>query len=83
MEMFKIASEVLEYKDKASEYSRVIASEVLEYKDKASEYKETINRIVEFGRAHHVAAIVPYLQKHGVKDFIVSSDCLNLSFLKS
>ena len=63
--------------------SRVIASEVLEYKDKASEYKETINRIVEFGRAHHVAAIVPYLQKHGVKDFIVSSDCLNLSFLKS
>ena len=46
--------------------SRILASEVLEYSDKTTEYKETINRIVEFGRAHHVAAIVPYLQQNGI-----------------
>lgn len=61
--------------------SRVLASEVLEYRDKTVEYKETINRIVEFGRAHHNAAIVPYLQQNSVKDFIVSSESLDLPFL--
>ena len=62
--------------------SRILASEVLEYRDKTTEYKETINRIVEFGRAHHAAAIVPYLQQSGIRDFVVSSDGLNLGFLE-
>ena len=61
--------------------SRVVVSEVLEFRDKRMEIKETVNRIVEFGRAHHNAAIVRYLQQNGVKDLIVSSGCLDLPFL--
>ena len=62
--------------------SRVLASEVLEYKDETTEYKETIHRIVEFGRAHHVAAIVGFLRETGIEDFIVSSERIELTGLK-
>ena len=63
--------------------SRVTASEVLEYRDEVTEYKEIISRIVEFGRAHHVAGIVSYLQETSVTDFIVSSQSVNLDFLRN
>ena len=61
--------------------SRVVASEVLEYRDKTMEYKETVNRIVEFGRAHLNTAIVRHLQQNGVEGFIESSGSLNLPSL--
>ena len=53
--------------------SRILASEIIEYKDNRSEFKETVNRIVEFGVAHHCAAIAVFLSQVGAQDFIVSS----------
>lgn len=46
-----------------SKNSRVVASEVLEYKDKEKTIHETINRIVEFGVAYHVATIAEFLKE--------------------
>ena len=53
--------------------SRILASEIVEYKDDRREFKESVNRIVEFGVAHHCAAIAVFLSQVGAKDFIVSS----------
>ncbi len=61
--------------------SRVTASEILEFKDATTEYRETITRIVEFGRAHHAAALVAFLREVKVQDFIVSSDRIQLTGL--
>jgi len=53
--------------------SRILASEIVEYKDDRREFKESVNRIVEFGVAHHCAAIAVFLSQVGARDFIVSS----------
>lgn len=63
--------------------SRIMAHEVIEYKDKVMDYKETINRIVEFGRAHHVASIVGFMQEIGHENFVLSSEHLNIPGLSN
>ena len=52
--------------------SRILASEVLHYQDEKQEYHETVNRIVEFGVAHHCAAVVGFLSDAGISGFVVS-----------
>jgi hypothetical protein len=54
--------------------SRILASEVIEYKDQQTEFRETVNRIVEFGVAYHAAAIVVFLARSGIGEFVVSSE---------
>ena len=63
--------------------SRVTAREVIEYKDQSVEYKETVVRIVEFGRAHHAAGIIAFLQEALVEGFVVSSHRVNIPGLES
>jgi Trypsin-like peptidase domain len=58
--------------------SRILASEIIEYKDTRTEFKETVNRIVEFGVAHHCAAISVFLSQVGAQDFVVSSGQVEL-----
>ncbi len=53
--------------------SRILASEIIEYEDSRREFKESVNRIVEFGVAHHCAAIQSFLSGVGVQGFQVSS----------
>jgi Trypsin-like peptidase domain len=53
--------------------SRILASEIIEYKDSQREFKESINRIVEFGVAHHCAAIQAFLSQIGAQGFQVSA----------
>jgi hypothetical protein len=62
-----------------SQAQRILASEIIEYKDTQKEYKETINRIVEFGLAHHPSVIIDFLIKKGVTGFIVSSDTIKMN----
>lgn len=52
--------------------SRILAREILQYKDQHIEYQETVNRIVEFGVAHHCAAIVLFLAATGVTGAVIS-----------
>lgn len=58
--------------------SRILASEILEYKDEKREVRETVNRIVEYGVAYHVATIVGILEDLGVKGYVVSDSRLSL-----
>jgi hypothetical protein len=53
--------------------SRILASEIVEYKDSQREFKESVNRIVEFGVAHHCAAIQSFLVQVGAQGFQVSA----------
>jgi hypothetical protein len=53
--------------------SRILASEIIEYKDSQREFKESVNRIVEFGVAHHCDAIQVFLSQVGAQGFQVSS----------
>jgi hypothetical protein len=53
--------------------SRILASEIVEYKDSRREFKESVNRIVEFGVAHHCAAIRSFLSQVGAQGFQVSA----------
>jgi trypsin-like peptidase len=65
-----------------SEEQRVVAQEVMDYKDTRREYKETINRIVEFGLAYHVATIIGFLSKAGIAEAVVSDNYVDIEGLK-
>lgn len=52
--------------------TRILASEVIEFREGNAEFKESINRIVEYGVAHHSTAIVKFLMQARVQDFVVS-----------
>jgi Trypsin-like peptidase domain len=61
--------------------SRVLASEVLEYEDGDLKLKESINRIVEFGLAHHAAGLVSAADELGA-GVRVSTDHLEIPGLE-
>jgi hypothetical protein len=52
--------------------SRILASETVAYDDKDTSYRETVNRIVEFGTAHHVVAITSFLDSIAHVEHIVT-----------
>jgi hypothetical protein len=52
--------------------SRILASEIFEFKDAATHYKETVNRIVEYGMAHHTATIDSFLRSAGISGYVVT-----------
>ncbi|MBU1421689.1 MAG: serine protease [Bacteroidetes bacterium] len=62
-----------------SQAQRIMASEIIEYKDTQKEYKETINRIVEFGLAHHPSVIIDFLTSKGITGFVVSTDTIKMN----
>ena len=62
--------------------TRIVAREVMEFEDEKEKFRETINRIVELGQAHHVDALIKFLQEVDVDDFIVSSESVKISGLQ-
>jgi trypsin-like peptidase len=52
--------------------TRILASEVIEFREDNAEFREGINRIVDYGVAHHPTAIVKFLMRAGVHDIVVS-----------
>ena len=62
--------------------SRIVAHEVMEFEDEREKFRETINRIVELGKAHHADALINFLQEIDVHDFIVSSQSIKNSGLQ-
>ena len=62
--------------------TRVVAHEVLEFRDEKEKFQETINRIVELGQAHHVEALMKFLQEIDVDNFIASSERVEISGLQ-
>lgn len=61
-----------------SQQQRIIASEIIDYKDTTKEYKETINRIVEFGLAHHASTIIDFLKEKSVIGYIVTDNYIDI-----
>lgn len=61
--------------------SRILASEIIEYTDSQREFKESVNRIVEFGVAHHCAAIQSFLAQVGAQGFEVSAGQVQIAGL--
>ncbi len=62
--------------------SRILAAEVVEVEDPGRQYKETIQRIVEFGRAYHCATISKFLSVERVEGFIVSAGTVDIAGLE-
>ena len=62
--------------------ARVVASEIMEFNDRKEQFRETINRIVELGQAHHARALVIFLQEINARDFIISSERVDISGLE-
>jgi hypothetical protein len=52
--------------------TRILASEVVEFREGDVQLKESVNRIVEFGVAHHPTAIVKFLLQAKAQGFVVS-----------
>lgn len=61
---------------------RIIASEILEYEEAGKGYRETVNRITEFGLAHHPNSIIKFLAEKSVSGFIVSEQKVEVSGLE-
>lgn len=61
--------------------SRILASETVEYKDSQHEFKESVNRIVEFGVAHHCAAIQSFLIQIGAQGIHIGTEQVKINGL--
>lgn len=57
--------------------TRILASEVLEYEDRERKVREEINRIMEFGLAYHVSALVEFLAEVGAAGYVVTDQHVN------
>ncbi|MDP8928289.1 MAG: serine protease [Actinomycetota bacterium] len=57
-----------------SRSSRILASEVIEVDQGSQRFKETVNRIIEFGLAYHVAVLVEVINELQILGAIVSDE---------
>jgi hypothetical protein len=62
--------------------SRILAKETFEYEDDKLEYKETVNRIVEFGAAHHCAAMSIFLGALVNPGFLITDQRTSIPYLE-